>query len=119
MSSEPPKQEAQLPQESPQSPKSPAEGPQVEPVRASGQRVFAQISQEQWSGPIPPPAVLERLDRVVPGGAERVLRMAEKEQAHRIAYEREGLAASKADAWRGQYLGAAISLTAIIGAVVA
>jgi len=36
-----------------------------------------------WSGPLPPPATLKQFDEVIPGGAERILRMAEAEQAHR------------------------------------
>jgi uncharacterized membrane protein len=43
------------------------------------------LQAQQWTGPLPPPAALEQFERVIPGGAERILRMAEQEQAHRIA----------------------------------
>lgn len=36
-----------------------------------------------YSGPIPPPESLEKYEQVVPGSAERILAMAEKEQEHR------------------------------------
>jgi uncharacterized membrane protein len=43
--------------------------------------------------------------------------MAEKEQAHRIEYEKDGLAATVKEARRGQILGAIISLVAVGGAI--
>lgn len=73
----------------------------------------------QWQGPIPPPAALEHFDSVIPGGAARILKMAEDEQAHRIAFEKAALMATVADTRRGQWLGGAIGASAIIGAVVA
>jgi hypothetical protein len=48
---------------------------------------------------------LEKIDRIIPGGADRLLRMAEKEQAHRIQ-----------DAKRGQYLGWSLAAGAIVAA---
>lgn len=122
MSSEPPKPAPapQPPQQTPQSTEFPSEPIAAHPRSEQAQQ---QISvsihqQQQWSGPIPPPQVLQELNQVIPGGAERVLRMAEREQEHRIGLERDGQAASREEARRGQYLGAAISGTAIVGAVV-
>ena len=36
-----------------------------------------------FSGPIPPPALLQQYDDVFPGAAERIVAMAEREAAHR------------------------------------
>ena len=33
-----------------------------------------------FSGPLPPPSILEDYDRVCPGAADRIIKMAEKEQ---------------------------------------
>jgi len=44
-------------------------------------------------------------DQIIPGGADRLLRMAEKEQSHRIE-----------DARRGQYLGWSLAAGAVIAA---
>lgn len=33
-----------------------------------------------YSGPVPPPEIMEKLDQILPGSAERVFIMAEKEQ---------------------------------------
>lgn len=43
-----------------------------------------QVSQmEAWHGPLPPPESLKQYDNIVPGAAERILSMAEKEMSHR------------------------------------
>jgi uncharacterized membrane protein len=38
-----------------------------------------------FSGPLPPPRILAGYNDAIPGGAERILRMAEREQEHRHA----------------------------------
>jgi hypothetical protein len=65
----------------------------------------ASIISAHWSGPLPPPVELEKIDQIIPGGADRLLRMAEKEQAHRVD-----------DAKRGQYLGWSLAAGALIAA---
>jgi uncharacterized membrane protein len=47
-------------------------------------RRIGSIISAHWSGPLPPPAELERLDQVIPGGADRLLRMAEKELENKL-----------------------------------
>jgi len=69
-----------------------------------------------WSGPLPPPAALEKFNQIIPNGAERILAMAEKEQSARIEYEKAALSAAIIDTRRGHFLGASISILAILGA---
>ena len=66
-------------------------------------RPITSIISAHWSGPLPPPAELEKIDQIIPGGADRLLRMAEKEQSHRIE-----------DAKRGQNLGWSLAAGALI-----
>jgi uncharacterized membrane protein len=40
-----------------------------------------------WHGPLPPPAVLEAYERILPGSTDRVLRQWERETAHRHEME--------------------------------
>ena len=40
-----------------------------------------------YSGPVMPPAMLAEIDGIIPGGANRVLQLTEKEQAHRHKIE--------------------------------
>lgn len=47
--------------------------------------------REAWSGPLPPPAVLEQFNGVVQNGAERIFSAWEKETEHRHGLERSDL----------------------------
>ena len=49
-----------------------------------------QVSRQelQYFGPIPPPTMLEHYDKVVPGAAERLLKMAEQQSEHRRSLEK-------------------------------
>ena len=40
-----------------------------------------------WSGPLPPPPVLKQYDDLVPGAAERMVRITESQAEHRIRME--------------------------------
>jgi Predicted membrane protein (DUF2335) len=74
------------------------------PPESRGQtRPITSIISAHWSGPLPPPAVLEKIDQIVPGGADRLLRMAEEEQTHRFG-----------DSKRGQYLGWSLAVGVVI-----
>ncbi|MYC29849.1 MAG: DUF2335 domain-containing protein [Chloroflexi bacterium] len=41
-----------------------------------------------WQGPLPPPGALQAYDDVIPGAADRILKMAEDQAAHRIQMDR-------------------------------
>lgn len=79
----------------------------------------AEISQ----GPLPPPRVLKEYDNIVPNGAERIMKMAEKEQEARLREkERNGesnrrLAERKLDYFkRGQWMGFILALVVLVSA---
>ena len=76
------------------------------------------IQTQQWSAPLPPPDALEHYERIAPGAAERILRMAEREQEHRIESETKTLEVAAKDAKRGQWFGAIAIYAAIVGAVI-
>ncbi len=78
----------------------------------------AYIQAASFKGPLPPPALFERYDAVLPGSAERILRLAEKEQAHRQEWEMTVLRAQKSDVRRGQWMGFALGMTGMIVAAV-
>jgi uncharacterized membrane protein len=71
------------------------------------------VSAQQWVGPLPPPAALDQFNQIIPNGAERIMRMVEQEQAHRIEHESNSLKAAIRDTKRGHWLGALISLAAL------
>lgn len=83
-----------------------------QPVQATEKKIVSQ----HWNGPLPPPAALSDFDQIIPNGAERIMAMVETEQAHRIRYESNRLAALASDTMRGQYIGMGISILALVGA---
>lgn len=76
--------------------------PQLEP--AAGEPVAVVGTIRYVRGPIPPPELLQGYERVVPGGAERVLAMAERQAAYRQKIES-----------RGQVLGFSLAAGAVAG----
>jgi uncharacterized membrane protein len=40
-----------------------------------------------WYGPLPPPSLLAEFDKVIPGGAERIFALAERQAGHRQKLE--------------------------------
>lgn len=68
----------------------------------------------QFSGPLPPPSMLEAYDKVVPGAAERILTMAESEAKHRHNIENSLIKAESREIHLGQIFALIIGLTAIL-----
>lgn len=85
---------------------------------ASGEiiKVVKAVSQE-FSGPIPPPQVLAGYDNVQAGFANRIVAMAEKEQAHRHFIEDKALSSSISIQKRGQIFALILSLLILIGSM--
>ena len=85
---------------------------QQEPIRRALRSVTV---AEAFSGPIPPPRVIEAYERIAPGSAHRILQMAEKQQDHRHSMEeavvRSGI---QRERW-GQIFGFTLALAAIAG----
>ena len=71
-----------------------------------------------FSGPLPPPSMYSGYEKTLPGSAERILAMAEKEQAHRFSWEDRALNANALETKRGQWFGFAMGIVCIFAAVV-
>lgn len=65
----------------------PPEDPEPIPGSPSGSQVFAAAFSKITSGPLPPPELLAGYEQVCPGGADRIIRMAEAEGEHRRRME--------------------------------
>ena len=72
---------------------------------------------ERHSGPLPPPHQLQEYENILPGSAERIFRIAEREQAHRheMQHTEMGLRSEAVDHVKsrekhGQFIGAILSL---------
>lgn len=52
-----------------------------------GATIAGVLERYSYSGPTPPPEHLRDVESVIPGGANRLLKMAEKNQDHQISWE--------------------------------
>ncbi len=68
-----------------------------------------------FSGPLPPPEILVKYNEVLPGAAERIVAMAEKQQSHRQDLERKLVFSNAESQVRGSYLGFVVCMTVVLG----
>ena len=70
-----------------------------------------------FTGPLPPPDVLAKYNDALPGAAERIVSMAERQSAHRQDIEKI-VVSSNAHAQKvGPYLGFVVAMTAVGGGI--
>jgi len=72
------------------------------------------MQAEHYSGPIPPPQVLEQYNKLVPGFAERFMVMAEKQSDHRHELESTVIKGRSRNEWWGLHY--AFLLAVLFGA---
>lgn len=66
-----------------------------------------------YSGPLPPPSQLKQYDDLVKDGAERIFKMAEKQQNHRLRLESEVIRSDLKQRKRGQKFGLFVAVLAL------
>mgnify|MGYP001565702814 CR=1 FL=1 len=74
--------------------------------------LVTEISQS-FSGPLPHPDVLRKFNEIVPGAAERIMKMAEEQSAHRKELEKKVIDSDIARSKWGQILGFIIAITGL------
>jgi uncharacterized membrane protein len=84
---------------------------------ADQERIRAVVAQSTYSGPIPPPAHLQRYEEILPGAAERIFAMTEKEQTQRHTWDNRALEGELSYRRLGLVLGV-LALLLIVGGVV-
>jgi uncharacterized membrane protein len=82
-----------------------------------GQLVRQEVAVS-FSGPLPPPEALKRYDEIVPGAAERIIKMAEQQAEHRRSLEQQVIKSEIKNSKLGIYFGFTIGIVGIIGAIV-
>lgn len=70
-----------------------------------------------FRGPLPPPDILKGYEVILPGSFERILKMAEKQQEHRMSIEKTIVDRRTRQSGRGQIFGAILALLFGAGAV--
>jgi len=76
------------------------------------------ISRSQYSGPLPPPEILQAIDDACPGGAGRVITQMEEQGRHRRSLETIVVTGDDRREDKGQIFGFVLCLTVVIGGVV-
>lgn len=89
--------------------------PAAEPSQPANS--LTRVQAAYFSGPIPPPEVLQRYNDVIPNGAERILAMAEKQGAHREKLEAQVVTGNISSQKLGSTYAFILSLAAIVGGV--
>lgn len=81
-------------------------------VISSAQQQLAKLAVqvERFSGPLPPPEVLEKYNAIEPGAANRIIRMAESQAQHRQSLERTVIGSRTRSEERAQILGTILAL---------
>lgn len=67
-----------------------------------------------FHGPIPDPEVLAQYDRIVPGAADRILKMAEEQSAHRRDMEKQLVTSNTQNEKRGMYFAFVITIVFVL-----
>lgn len=79
--------------------------------------LVAQYQEASFSGPLPPPALLRQYEEILPGTAERIVSMAEKEQGHRHLQDSQALKAATSSDSQVNWLSFAIAIAYLAAAV--
>jgi uncharacterized membrane protein len=81
-------------------------------------QAMMRVSQQySFSGPLPPPEILEKYNQALPGLAERIISMAEKQANHRQGIERTVIESNAFVQKVGPFLGFIIAMTAVVGGI--
>lgn len=91
--------------------------PAVPNPRNQPQRQTAIVQAERFSGPLPPPEILERYNQVVPGLADRIVVMAESQARHRQALEQSVINGNIRNERLGQVFAFIIAMSVIVGSL--
>jgi len=85
-------------------------------LQSKNQQV-AEIRTESFSGPLPPPTILEQYERVSPGAAAIIIKKFEQQTDHRIGIEKSVIKAGNFKEILGLIFGFIIAMTTIVGGI--
>ncbi|MEX6093714.1 DUF2335 domain-containing protein [Morganella morganii] len=86
------------------------DNPQVLKRILENPKIISVMKQEYHRGPLPSPRQMKQYNDVLPGAAERIFQLTEKEQAHRHASETTALKGAISSDRRGQWMAFILSL---------
>jgi uncharacterized membrane protein len=98
-------------------PHTPASHPPQPPTAATPSRLMAATQVQQFQGPLPHPDLLRQYNDIVPGAAERIIALAERQAEHRMTLEKIVIHGDTVRAHWGLVCGLVISL-ALLGSAI-
>lgn len=81
-------------------------------------QVVAEVIQSEFSGPIPPPSIIKGYEEVVPGSADRIIKMAEKQSEHRQQMEEIMIKTEARDSLLGILFAFVLGIGCIVASIV-
>ena len=75
------------------------------------------IAASAWAGPLPQPEVLQGYESVIPGAANRILEMAERQSEHRMQMDKMVISGGSRRSYLGLFAGFVLSAMVIGGGI--
>jgi uncharacterized membrane protein len=97
--------------------KFPPSSPQHPSIAAPQTAQVAFFKAEGFSGPLPPPDMLQKYNEAFPGCAERIVGLAERQSSHRQSIERKVICSNVVSERLGQILGFVLAIVVIMSGV--
>lgn len=82
----------------------------VERLSKNSKLIRSLVRTENFTGPFPPPDILEKYNKVLPGAAERIFSLTECEQQHRHSIQNKAINGALKKDLRGQWMGFSITV---------
>ena len=97
----------------------PSDPPVVQETGGTSVEVLREVRvrSTSWSGPLPAPADLQLFEEIVPGAADRILTLTEKQSEHRMSLERSVVSENLKQSKLGLIAGFVLSAMVIFGGI--
>lgn len=83
----------------------------------SRRRLVSVSAQQIFEGPLPPPKLLEGYERICPGAADRIIKMAENQSSHRMSIEKIMVKSGSRDSLLGVVFAFFLGLSGVCASV--
>lgn len=90
------------------------ENPEILERMLDKPEIMEMVVQHAFQGPVPPPGMLAEYNKVVPGLANRLVELTEKEQAHRHGWMDGNLKLKSGMVSRGQWMAFTLSILILL-----
>lgn len=81
-------------------------------------QVVAEVIRSEFSGPIPPPSIIRGYEEILPGSADRIMKMAENQSIHRQSMERKMIETESRDSFLGIVFAFILGIGCILAAII-